>query len=172
MPKVCDNKSVGILVWNDRDELLMIERKKYNPGFAIPAGHQDGDDPETTAKKELSEEVGLTANVLQEALKLSLPNPCKREGGSRHDWTIFEAASWSGEIKPSEEETKSYCWADKGTIARLVRRLEDFSAQKKIPLEINNLSALVTATNEDSDWRKSPGLEPPMYFLFKKLGIA
>lgn len=170
MPKVCDNKSVGILVWKD-GALLMIERKKYNFGFAIPAGHQDGDDPEITARKELSEEIGLNTDALEKKLTLTLPNPCKREGGTYHEWTIFGAKKWDGEIKPSADETKSYLWASRDQIARMVTALEEFAQLKSITLDTENLLKLVKATNEDPSWQQSPGLEPPMYFLFKELGI-
>lgn len=170
MGKICDNKSVGILVWKD-GALLMIERKKYNFGFAIPAGHQDGDDPGTTAKKELSEEIGLAAEELEEKLSLTLPNPCKRDGGTHHEWTIFEAAKWSGEIKPSADETKSYLWADPEKVSQFAQRLKEFAYEKKIVLDQENLPRLVKETNEDVSWQQNPGLEPPMYFLFKKLGI-
>ncbi len=40
MPKICDNKSVGIIVWRD-NKVLLIERKKFHFGFALPAGHLD-----------------------------------------------------------------------------------------------------------------------------------
>lgn len=170
MPKTCDNKSVGILVWED-GRLLMIERRKYNFGFALPAGHQDGDDAETAAYKELSEEVGLLTETLEEKAKLTLPNPCKRGGGTYHDWTIFEAKSWSGNIKPSADETKSYVWAGPQEITVLSIRLQKFSQKKGLLLEPKNLPTLVKETNTDAGWQKNPGLEPPMYFLFKKLGI-
>ncbi len=172
MPKTCDNKSVGILVWKD-EKLLTIERKKYNPGFAIPAGHQDGDAPEDAARKELSEEVGLSTPELKQKLSISLPNPCQREGGTQHEWTIFEADEWTGEVKPSPEETKSYFWADREKIRKLADRLEEFAKSKNIFLDSDGhgLPRLVEAANADESWKQNPGLEPPMYFLFKELGI-
>lgn len=171
MPKVCDNKSVGILFWKD-GKLLMIERKKYNPGFAIPAGHRDGDEPEKTAVKEAGEEVGLNINKLEKKLVETLSNHCKRENGTHHEWTIFEAVEWSGEVSPSPDETKSYLWADRTTIDTFMRRLEEFAKANGIPLEKESLPRLVRATNEIPSWKESPGLEPPIYFLFKKLGLV
>lgn len=170
MPKLCDNKSVGVLFWTE-EKLLMIERKKYNPGFAIPAGHQDGDDPERTAVKETKEEVGLNIEELEKKLVEKLPNPCKRENGTHHEWTIFEAVKWNGKVGASPDETKSYLWADHATLDTLTRRLEKFATETGIPLEKDKLPDLVRATNEILSWKEIPGLEPPMYFLFKKLGI-
>lgn len=170
MSKPCDNKSVGILVRN-HGKLLLIERKQYNFGFAIPAGHCDSDNPLTAAKKELSEEVGLTTHALEERLRMRLQNPCLKRGGLHHEWFIFEAVDWNGELLPSQEETKSFLWADRAAIAALAEKLREFAAQHEIPLDTECLPQLVTVTNEDPAWQKQPGLEPPMYFLFQKLGI-
>ena len=170
MPKICDNKCVGILVWKD-SRLLMIERKKYNFGFAIPAGHLDGDEPLKAAAKELSEEVGLIADELKEKLNLGLPNPCRRENGTHHLWTIAEATQWHGEIKPSADETKTYLWADKNLIGRFAQDLESFAAKNKIPFDHKHLHQIVKETNDNPLWEESPGLEPPMYFLFKRMGL-
>ena len=65
MTKKCDHTSVGMLVWKE-DKLLLIERKKPPFGFALPAGHVDGDDSfEVAAKRELEEEVGLKTNNIR-----------------------------------------------------------------------------------------------------------
>lgn len=170
MPKVCDQTSVGVLVWKD-GKLLMIERKIYNPGFAIPAGHQDGQTPLDTAQNELFEEVGLSAQRFVEKLRCRLQNPCRRSGGIYHDWTIFEAKNWSGDIVPSPDETKSYLWADRETIRGFAKRLEEFAKGKNIALQKDALPLVVDETNSDPEWKKSPGIEPPMYFLLKDLAI-
>lgn len=172
MAKKCDNTSVGILVRND-DKILLIERKQYNFGFAFPAGHGDGDSPLVCAKKELGEEVGLTMEEGVVKLEMTLQNPCKREGGTYHDWSVVEAAKWSGDvnIEQPDDEAKSYLWADKEKISSIAKRLEDFTGSVGIELKIENLPAIVKAVNENSAWAESPGLEPPMYFLFKALKL-
>lgn len=169
MAKICDNTSVAMIVKDSEGRISMIERKIYNPGFALPAGHQDGDSPEDAARKELSEEVGLEAGKMRVLFARDLPNPCKREGGGHHFWTVFEIESWSGEVRTSEEEVKEYLWADEAAIKSFAKKLENFMAEKN--LSFDNLPDLVRATNEDEDWKKNPGLEPPMYIIFKELGI-
>lgn len=172
MAKICDNTSVGILVRND-GKLLMIERKQYNFGFALPAGHQDGDDPIACARKELGEEVGLNMEEGVIRLEMTLQNPCKREKGSHHNWSIVEATKWSGDvnIEQPDDEAKSYLWADKELILILVKKLRDFTEQLGIELTEENIPEIVRETNRGSVWAANPGLEPPMYFLFRKLGI-
>ena len=91
MEKVCDHTSVGIMVWRG-DKLLLIERAKFPKGFAVPAGHVDGDATyEDSAKRELKEEVGLDAMGLRLIAEGRKENPCRRRrsharrggGGSR-----------------------------------------------------------------------------------------
>lgn len=169
MVKKCDNTSVAVIVKNPEGKILLIERKKYNPGFALPAGHEDGDGSEKAAKKEFLEETGLVADFLRSRLLITLKNPCKREGGSHHRWSIFIAEKWHGEVKKSEDEVKSFVWADKEMILEFARRLENF--MKENNLSIDNLPVVVRVTNESESWKRVPGLEPPMYVLFKELGI-
>lgn len=168
MAKVCDNTSVAMLV-RKNGEILLIERKKYNPGFALPAGHQDGLRSTETARKELAEEVGLVADQLKKRLVKRLDNPCTREGGNYHTWTVFEVPEWHGEIKASEDEAKQAIWVDGAAVQSLAHKLEQFMRTHHLTLD--NLPALVKATNERKEWWDSPGLEPPMYILFKELGI-
>lgn len=170
MAKICDNTSGGILIYKGQD-LLMIERKRNNFGMAIPAGHLDGDASGAGTLRELEEETGLSADDLALRIEKTLPNPCKREGGTHHAWSIFEATRWRGDIRPSASEVKSYFWASPKKIKELSQKLEDFAREKKISLSEDNLSSLVKETNEDPSWISHPGLEPPMYFLFKELNI-
>lgn len=175
MTKKCDNTSVGVIVQDPDcrnsllDRILLIERKIYNPGWALPAGHQDGAEPEKAAKNELFEEVGLTALYLRPRLIKTLQNTCKREGGTFHRWIIFTAEKWSGEPKMSEREVKNFIWADNAKITELAQMLEKFISENNLLLE--DLPALIKATNESDGWKKAPGLEPTMYVLFKDLKI-
>ncbi len=169
MSKKCDNTSVAIIVGDRAGKILLIERKKYNPGFALPAGHEDGDGAEAAAKKELFEEVGLNALIMNLVLIKNLKNPCKRDGGNYHVWVVFVAQKWEGEVKKSDEEVKSFIWADEKKVLDLARKLEKFIEENK--LSTYDLPALVKATNESEGWKKNPGLEPSMYVLFKELKI-
>lgn len=168
MTKVCDHTSVAIIVRKDK-HILFIERKQYNPGFALPAGHQDGLSAEETARKELAEEVGLVAGELKQKSRKTLPNPCKREGGTHHVWTIFEALRWHGEVRPNQNETTQAIWLDQTMIHDRARKLLQFMATNN--LTFDNVPALVKATNENKGWWDNPGLEPPMYILLKELDI-
>lgn len=170
MPKICDNRCAGMLV-RKGGKLLLIERKKYNFGFAPPAGHLDGMSPESTAKKELEEEVGLRVEEQKLVLEKDIPNPCRREGGSHHLWFVYEITYWNGLVRPSADETKRYIWADSDTLKVLANKFEEFAKAKGLVLTEENLPILVKTLNESSEWRNNPGLEPPWYFILKELKL-
>lgn len=156
MAKQCDHTSVGMLVWRD-GKLLLIERKKFPPGFAAPAGHVDGDaDYETSARRELREEVGLEAGDMMLLREGRRENPCRREGGTWHYWKIYRAeVDASCEVVRSQDETKRAEWCSGERIRALAARTEAY-LRGEVPEE---------------DWGKDPGLEPVWYAWLKELDI-
>jgi len=154
MTNICDNKSVGMLVWRD-EKLLLIERKKQPFGFAPPAGHIDGDNSfEESAKRELQEEVGLETQNIKLLIEGRKENPCRREGGSWHYWKIYQVKA-TGEIKRSEDETKQAIFYKKDDLLLLASKTEKYLREDI----------------KQDDWEKSPGLEPVWYEWLKELKI-
>jgi ADP-ribose pyrophosphatase YjhB (NUDIX family) len=152
MDKTCDHTSVGVLVWRDK-KLLLIERKKFPFGFAPPAGHVDGDVSfEVAAKRELAEEVGLRARDLRLIFAGRKENLCRRQDGNWHEWKIYEAEV-EGEIKASQDETKSFGWFDREQLEKMQQRTRDYLAVKI----------------SEVDWQKRPGLEAFWHEWFKEL---
>ena len=152
--KICDHTSVGMFVWKD-GELLLIERAKFPFGFAVPAGHVDGDTSyEESAQRELREEVGLDAGDLKLVAEGRRENRCRREGGTWHHWKMYEITV-TGNINRSEDETKQVGWYTKEQIRALGEKTQKYNAK-----EIS-----------EEDWEKNPGLEPIMYDWFKELKI-
>lgn len=154
MSKICDHKSVGMIVQKD-GKILLIERAKFPKGFACPAGHVDEDpDFETCAKRELKEEVGLEATDLKLLIEKRKDNPCRREDGTWHYWKVFKTEA-SGDVVRSLDETKKAGWYSKEEIKVLGEKTEAYLAGN-IPEE---------------DWNANPGLEPIWYEWFKELEI-
>lgn len=152
--KICDHKSVGIIVKKE-NKILFIERKKPPYGFAPPAGHVDNKGSfKNAAKEELEEEVGLTATDLTLLLEGKKNNPCRRKNGSWHYWKIYQAKT-SGEIKRSKSETKQVKWLDSKDILPLAKR-----TNKHLKDEISQ-----------KEWEQNPGLEPVWLEWFKELKI-
>lgn len=154
MSKICDHTSVGMIVRKD-GKLLLIERAKKPFGFAVPAGHVDGDDTfEVAAARELKEEVGLETVEIKLLTEGRRENPCRRLDGTWHYWKIFQIET-KGEIERSEDETKRANWYSLEKIKELAKKTE-----KYIKKEIS-----------EEEWEINPGLEPIMYEFFKEIKI-
>jgi len=152
--KVCDNKSVGMII-RQGDEILLIERKKPPFGFAPPAGHVDNKGSfDNAVKEEVEEEVGLTSREIKLIAEGRKENPCRREGGTWHYWKIYQVET-DGDIRRSEDETKQAGWFSVDQISSLAQKTQKYLAGK-IPEE---------------EWEQSPGLEPVWLEWFKELGI-
>jgi ADP-ribose pyrophosphatase YjhB (NUDIX family) len=155
MDKVCDHKSVGVFVWRG-DDLLLIQRAKLPYGYALPAGHVDGDTSfEAAAIRELREEVGIKARALDLVAEGRKDNPCRRKDGTWHEWKLYRATDFAGVIAGSVEETKRVGFFTKEQIRALADRTEKY-LRKEIP---------------ENEWMQSPGLEPVMLEWFKRLQI-
>lgn len=151
--KSCDHTSVGMIV-SRGDEVLLIERRKQPYGFAAPAGHVDDDVTyEVAAERELMEEVGLQANSLKLMLEKDVNNPCRRKDGDWHHWKVYEVSA-EGNVRPSEQETKQFCWVSPEKLENLADRTKSY------------LDHQIT----DEEWQKKPGLEVVWYEHFKAIG--
>jgi len=153
--KDCDNTSVGMFIWKD-NKLLLIERKKFPFGFAVPAGHVDNHGSfENAAKEEVQEEIGLKLTKIKLIAEGRKNNRCRREGGNWHYWKIYEVEA-EGNIKPSGNETKQAGWYTKEQIKRLSKRTERYLRGKL----------------SEEEWQALPGIETVWYEWFKKLEIT
>jgi len=153
MDKVCDHKSVGMIIKRGGN-ILLIERKKPPFGFAPPAGHLDSDTFDHSAIRETEEEVGLKTKEIKLLIEGRKENKCRRSGGDWHYWKIYEVET-EGDINRSENETKQAGWYNLEQIKNLVNRTEKY------------LAGLIPET----EWQQSPGLEPVWCEWFKEFGI-
>lgn len=173
MAKVCDNTTVGVVMKNKQGDLLLIERKNWPYGMALPAGHLDGDSAEKGAVREIAEEVGL--NILSQELvfEKKLDNPCKRIGGDKHFWYVYEAKEWRGEPFIREEEiekVRKISWTPAGELKALSVRTEEFARRYWLDSE-KDLASLTYALCDDKEWQNWPGLEPVWRLILKSLKI-
>lgn len=152
--KDCDNTSVGMFIWRD-SKLLLIERKKFPFGFAIPAGHVDNHGSfEDAAKEEVKEEVGFEVTNLKAITEGRRENICRRPGGTWHYWKLYKTEV-QGNLKPSQDETKKAGWYTKDEIRELAERTKKYNSGE---------------ISEDN-WKLSPGLERNFYEWVKELHI-
>lgn len=121
--KICDHKSVGVIVKNKRGQILLIERAQFPEGFAPPSGHIDSHGtPRQAARNELKEEVGLDAEIkhFRQIYHGIVKNRCRRKGGTWHRWWVFEAKTWQGKVRLQKAEAKGFRWTGPRTIARFI----------------------------------------------------
>lgn len=112
METYCDHKSVGVVITNEKDEVLLLDRARFPFGLAPPAGHVDEHGSlEQTAIDETFEEVGLQLVNLEQVIhERRVDNTCRRLGGDHHMWTVFTARGDGGDITPNVEETHGAGW--------------------------------------------------------------
>lgn len=112
METLCDHKSVGIVIQNEKGDVLLLDRARFPFGLAPPAGHVDEHGSlEQTAIDETFEEVGLHISDLHPVIEeRRVGNTCRRLGGDHHIWTVFTAGVTGGELTPNVEETKGVSW--------------------------------------------------------------
>lgn len=110
----CDHTSVGVIIRNPADEILLLNRARFPWGYAPPAGHIDAHgSPAQAAIQEVYEEVGLVLPVtgLQRVIsERSLANRCRRPGGDYHRWTVYTAHTTAVDLTPSSTETRGARW--------------------------------------------------------------
>lgn len=158
--KSCDNKSVGIIIRNAEGSIVLLKRARFPFGYAPVAGHiDDHGSVEQAAVDETVEEVGLT--ITKEDLKPTaiaktrFNNHCRRRGGTFHDWWVFIVDHFSGNIVPSEEETKGADWYTMEEVQLLADRTAQYQAQMI----------------EQAEWEANPGLEEIWVEMLQQLGL-
>ncbi len=102
--------SVGAIIRNSEGKILLIDRINPPYGWAGPAGHVDpGETPVKAIAREVAEEVGLKISNIKEIIHEYVPwNNCRNHQG--HDWFVYGAGEWSGNLQAQENEVKNAKW--------------------------------------------------------------
>ena len=115
MEQLCDHQSVGVIVRNSNQDIVLLNRARFPYGLAAPAGHVDDHGSlEQAAIDEVFEEVGLVIPISGLVKVINQRrvdgNVCRRQGGDYHVWTVYRADNIDGAISASQEETRGASW--------------------------------------------------------------
>ena len=169
MSKTCDNKSVGVII-KKGNSFALIKRINYPVSYAFIAGHLDGETPENQAVQEALEEGAIAVTELKMRLHETFKNPCKRDAGKGHEWFVFEALKWTGELKGGSD-AKIASWVSLRELRRLARRSESFLTKHSFSPIYFDLSLATPALDTDPTWQENPGLELVWLVMLRKLDI-
>jgi ADP-ribose pyrophosphatase YjhB (NUDIX family) len=112
--KRCCGTSVGVIITDQADRMLMVTRGWWPRGTAPVAGHVRDSHTSVAAAlvAEVQEEVGLTVTGSGLVWEGHLPNLCAslpHQPLAGHYWHLA-AATAEGEIRPAPGETKGAAW--------------------------------------------------------------
>lgn len=101
---LCPKDSVGLILWNERGQILMLERLKNPIGLAGVAGHVDifnskKESYEETATREWREETGA---ILKNMKLVYEDYIFSNDVHGGHFWKIFEVLKYQGEPRLME----------------------------------------------------------------------
>ncbi len=175
MTKICDHTSVGVIIREIDGRILAIKRRNYLQAVALPAGHLDGDSFEAGLLREVEEEVGISVDKHNLVFEGWLDNPCKRTDGTHHQWKVYGATRWHGQMRAGSDAKEAF-WISKPELQEYASRTEYF--MKKYGIGFGEVARLTCAIfgnpadpQVDPEWAASPGLEPVWYVILNTLGI-
>ena len=102
--------TVGALIFNQDDEILLIQGKKFHDTYVIPGGHIEvGETIEEALRREIKEETGLEIDDIQLlSLQESIFNPHYHE--KRHFLYLDFTCRTDSVHVVLNEESQAYVW--------------------------------------------------------------
>ena len=106
--KECWHESVGVFIFNSKNESLLFQRIRYPFSLTIPAGHLNvGELLEDAAKKEVFEETGIRLNKINLFSEENIIGDKCICGADNHKWHLYTAKiNDNKKIKINEEGIK------------------------------------------------------------------
>ncbi len=84
------HSSVGAIIVNDKNEILLFERVKFPLGKSFAAGHIDaGETARDAIIREVEEETGLIINDLVLLVETQIHGDSCRRGSDDHTWKLY-----------------------------------------------------------------------------------
>lgn len=120
MPQLYPEATVGALVVNQKDEVLIVRSIKWNNKFTVPGGHIElGERAEDAISREVKEETGLDVEPIKLLLVQEAIYP---KDYFKHEHFVFMdylCRTKSSEVNLDGRELQDYVWIDPEESLRL-----------------------------------------------------
>ena len=118
-----DNEAVGVVILNEKDEVLLIKSNRYitqSEEWEIPAGRVDpGESPDIAAAREVMEETGYEITDLQKIYKYNPSN-----GTTDLVLLIYKALAGEKTGQFEINEVSEVIWVSKDKISEMLKNNE------------------------------------------------
>jgi len=103
--------TVGALIVNDKDEILLVKSYKWGNRYTVPGGHIElGERSETAVKREVREEVGLEVQPVKVLLVQEAIYPADYIKHEHYIFLDYLCRTNSSAVKLDEKEIQEYLW--------------------------------------------------------------
>lgn len=120
LPQLYPEATVGALVVNQKDEVLIVRSIKWNNKFTVPGGHIElGERAEDAISREVKEETGLDVEPIKLLLVQEAIYP---KDYFKHEHFVFMdylCRTKSSEVNLDGRELQDYVWIDPEESLRL-----------------------------------------------------
>jgi hypothetical protein len=155
----CDNTSVGVLIQDSSNRLLVVDLATPPWGIVCPAGHIGRHhSPEQVATAVVLESVGLQVFGLKLLARRWRDNRCDRPVGAAgigHECWIYQCRA-NGGLAPSVRKVRNARWVTPGQLQALVVRTAAYAR--------GQLSA--------EEWWAGPGIAPVWVLWLSLAGLV
>jgi len=105
--------TVGALIVNDRDEILLVKSYKWGNKYTVPGGHIElGERSETAVKREVREEVGLEVEPIRVLLVQEAIYPADYIKHEHYIFLDYLCQTKSSGVKLDEKEIQEHLWVN------------------------------------------------------------
>jgi len=105
--------TVGALIVNDGDEILLVKSHKWGNKYTVPGGHIElGERSETAVKREVREEVGLEVEPVRVLLVQEAIYPADYIKHEHYIFLDYLCRTESSAVKLDEKEIQEHLWVN------------------------------------------------------------
>ena len=111
MVQLYPEATVGALIVNQKDEVLLVHSKKWGEKYTVPGGHIElGERAEDAIVREVKEETDLDSEVVELLILQQAIYPKDYDKHEHYIFMDYVCKARSSEVKLDGRELQSYVW--------------------------------------------------------------